>query len=377
MEPLTAQDCRDIAYCTYCPKLCRFACPVGQAEGREAATPWGRQTRLHLAINGFRPWDAELGRLVYQCAACLRCREYCDHGIQVPHVMAAARRSAVRSRLIPNEVEAAGQALATSGNLFSAPLRANWEQTVPAEWRSAETAAALFPGCETLAKHPERLALTLRILERLGVDHVSVPESAAACCGAHADVLGFAGEHQRLATAAARALRPFRQVICLEPLCQWEMSQRYPEFGWPAPRAVSFTDFLSRYMNSIPSLNAQGRPMFYHDPCFLARYLDGTLAPREVLKRIFGAPVREFRRFGKDAACCGGGSGTLTAAAPALALNIARERLAEIADEPDGAVVTACAHCIEQLRAADPNRIVVHIVDVVGAALGVSEDPFQ
>ena len=27
--------------CTYCPKLCRPACPGGNAEAREATIPWG------------------------------------------------------------------------------------------------------------------------------------------------------------------------------------------------------------------------------------------------------------------------------------------------------------------------------------------------
>jgi hypothetical protein len=36
------------AYCTYCPKMCRFSCPTAAAESRETVTPWGMMRLLEM-----------------------------------------------------------------------------------------------------------------------------------------------------------------------------------------------------------------------------------------------------------------------------------------------------------------------------------------
>ena len=35
--------------CAFCPKMCRFTCPVDRVEGSETSSPWGKMTMLrHL-----------------------------------------------------------------------------------------------------------------------------------------------------------------------------------------------------------------------------------------------------------------------------------------------------------------------------------------
>ena len=38
---------RQLDNCTYCPKLCRFACPVAEASGHEPYTTQAKMDRLN------------------------------------------------------------------------------------------------------------------------------------------------------------------------------------------------------------------------------------------------------------------------------------------------------------------------------------------
>ena len=68
-----------IEMCTFCPKMCRFVCPVADAETRETVTPTTRQTFLNLLRTGQLPLDEELSGIFYECTNCLTCRTQCEH----------------------------------------------------------------------------------------------------------------------------------------------------------------------------------------------------------------------------------------------------------------------------------------------------------
>src|SRR5436305_3900701 len=63
--------------CTYCPKLCRPACPVSTVEGRETVTPWGKMRSLGERLRGAVPEDPEHAATSYACTGCMRCFELC------------------------------------------------------------------------------------------------------------------------------------------------------------------------------------------------------------------------------------------------------------------------------------------------------------
>ena len=91
MSDLFKKYYKEIEYCTFCPKMCRFACPVVNVTANETYQPWGRQTLLHMVREGNLPFNREVAFSMYQCANCMLCREYCDYLVEVPPVMIAAR----------------------------------------------------------------------------------------------------------------------------------------------------------------------------------------------------------------------------------------------------------------------------------------------
>ena len=65
--------------CVFCPKLCRSACPVSNAEPRETLTPWGKMSAAWMAAHGDVPADGSHAAPAWACTACYGCREACDH----------------------------------------------------------------------------------------------------------------------------------------------------------------------------------------------------------------------------------------------------------------------------------------------------------
>ncbi len=63
-------DARALRYCTYCPRLCRFACPVAHGESRETVTPWGLMRLLNLVSQNVVEADASVLETLNHCVSC-------------------------------------------------------------------------------------------------------------------------------------------------------------------------------------------------------------------------------------------------------------------------------------------------------------------
>src|ERR1700722_15583477 len=87
--------------CVFCPKLCRSACPVSNAEPRETITPWGKMSMAWMAAHGDVPIDASHAAPAWACTGCFGCREACDHRNPVADVLLEARGALARRGVAP------------------------------------------------------------------------------------------------------------------------------------------------------------------------------------------------------------------------------------------------------------------------------------
>ena len=81
--------------CVFCPKLCRSACPVSNAEPRETVTPWGKMSMSYFVANESVPLEAAYAKPAWACTGCFGCREHCDHKNDVTGTLFAARSAMV------------------------------------------------------------------------------------------------------------------------------------------------------------------------------------------------------------------------------------------------------------------------------------------
>ncbi|MBI5489021.1 MAG: (Fe-S)-binding protein [Deltaproteobacteria bacterium] len=350
-------------YCTYCPKLCRFVCPVSAVQARETVTPWGKQTILHEIVRQTLPLDESAALPLWACLECHGCRTYCDHGIEVPASLRAGRVLAWNHQVAPKPA-------ATLVHGFSERQRRmqlNVAAFAADRAVSAETKLALFPGCKACLDHPADVAAALRVLD-VG------PNGRAAlvadyCCGLP---LLQAGDRDGFLAAARRVRRALSGIpftVVPDPGCLHALRVLYVEAGVTIDtRLLHLSEAVLPVLGRFRKLSLGG-PAFYHDPCHLGRDLGIYDAPRDVFSRVLGEGISEFPRNREKADCCGGG-GAVPDVYPDTASAVARRRL-EPLGKPDGSstVVTACPSCREMLAAAGSGWQVKDMIELLNEAL--------
>ena len=282
---MSAMDQHDQAYtyCAYCPKLCRFACPVSEATHTEAHSTWGKMTAAHLVASKKRELDSATARALHACTGCGRCKSFCKHENLVGPALFAAREETVKSGNQPRGAASTLQTFTQAQNPFGpelAALVASWRSDTPVRY-------PLFPGCSALVKAPQVIEDTIAVSRAFGAP-MGVSRVASRCCGYP---LYAAGSHDAFRDHA-RAKPPLAQTVG------------------------------------------------YHDACKLGRGLGQYDQPRKLLARAVSGTL-EAASIRSEGGCSGGG-GLLPRTMPEVAVEVARRQAAEVAPQPDVPVVTAC-----------------------------------
>src|SRR3990170_1181595 len=121
-----------LEYCSYCPKMCRHACPVSTASGREALIPQAKMAGLAQLLKGNEPWTRETTEPLWGCTGCRHCTEYCEHGVLPGATLFAGRVEAVRR------------------GVGRRPRRAR--EILPRERFAEEARVGIWPGCDAIDK---------------------------------------------------------------------------------------------------------------------------------------------------------------------------------------------------------------------------------
>lgn len=362
---------KEIDYCTYCPKLCRFSCPVGYAESRETSTPWGRQTLLYLVAEGRQEMTPELAEILYHCAYCMQCKEFCDHGINIPPVMRAGRNLAMNNGMVPDEVLSFRTFFLEHHNPYGDQLDRRLKDMVPAKYLDPEAQVIYWPGCSAIYSFPETITDTMRIFEAIGIDYVGIWSDKNQCCGEPLDSLGMGEEHKSYITRLHKKLRHYKQIISGCPTCVYNLKARFAELGLPlTDKIYHITEFLAPFFQrgEVPLGKLFDQQVIYHDPCYLGRYLEVYDQPRQILKAVCTEPIQEFSWNRNHSYCCGGGGG-IPVSARETALLIAQERLREYYEKDSRVLVTACSSCERAFRKVGDDVWTMDIVNVVAKAL--------
>ena len=340
--------------CVFCPKLCRWACPVADAEGRETVTPWGLMTLVDDVARGRARLDAATAEVWAHCTGCRRCEQVCKHDNEMPAALMAARAEAVAAGVAP-----AGWTV--------------WAEAVAAGSPSLE---ALPAGGETVVlagrADEARVAASLALLRAAGWAGIARPVvggrggqvHTVRDCG-HRWVAAGRPESMQAAMHAVRgALAGAKAVICLD--AEDAEALRFAEPGTePAPRVLHLVEAVA---GRLTLRRVVAGDVLYLDACRLGRGLGLVDAPRALLRMVVAGTVHDAVASGEAGSCCGAG-----AALPAVAPDAARATGVAMASEsvtaaPDVPVVIA-GHCADHLRAALAPRPVVSWAELVARGL--------
>jgi Fe-S oxidoreductase len=333
--------------CVFCPKLCRSACPVSNAEPRETLTPWGKMSVSWLVAQGDAPADRSHAAPAWACTGCFACRESCDHKNDVAGVLLDSRAALAREGIAP---EGARRVLArfdrhdkrtreAAGALGSHPRLRDGARE------------ALLVGCGYLRAAPREARDAVDAATTLAGQSLALVDG---CCGLPLRLAGDAAAFQDHARRFARALARYDRVFVVDAGCALALRQRYPEARVDvAPKVELLVEAAARSLHALsPVVRAPGdahESVRWHDPCQLGRGLGIYDAPRLVLSRALGRAPEELADR-REGAVCSGAGGLLGSTMPAVARAIADARLDAHARAGGGRVVTACASSLIALR---------------------------
>ncbi|MEX0657963.1 MAG: (Fe-S)-binding protein [Egibacteraceae bacterium] len=316
-------------HCSYNAKLCRFACPVATATGRESVTPWGINRAITAAAQDGAV-TAATAAAVYGCTGCRSCGGVCLPGLDLPTHVRAARAEVVAAGLAPPGVEAgAGRACAPAPELLAGA--------------QPGAATVVYPGCRSAGG-----AALAAVLAALGHPYDVVAD--ATCCGARTVDVGHAERGLTEAAALGRHLERAGTIVVADPHCA-----RWLRIDHDDERVVPLAVFLADRLDGLAARTtpAASRPVAWHDTCWLGRGMGVYNEPRAVL-RAAGTPLVEPAHTRQHARCAGGGMGyaeTDPAGAERILAGCAAGLRGALSGA-DGPVVTACPTATDRLRAA-------------------------
>jgi len=355
--------------CTFCPRLCSHTCPVSLTSGRETLTPQAKMSRFGALRDGpaIPPGSATAAvEPLYGCTGCGACTTACLHGVEPANALMRGRAEAQRAFAghpalldLPERQRQRAQEAARS---LKRDEQLVGRFAIPGE-------VALLPSClprgeggpateaRAMLRVVDRLREVQPALPNIGVAVVASP---GGCAGYPLYAGGFAESFKMYAEQFARSIESYSTLAVSCSACTWLLRTQYREHGVPLrPEIVHTSELLAPFAASLPIVTEKRLPAAtYLDPCHLGRRLGCYEPPRQLLRRAVETLHELPTHHGApEARCCGAG-GLLPTTDPALAAEMARERVAELPTST-GPVISgcpACSHHIDKSGAASGQR---------------------
>ena len=117
----------EIAKCNRCG-FCLAHCPVYAIEGREWATPRGKNAIVRAIIEGRIGWTPEIEEALYRCTGCRLCTQTCFPAVETNQGVLAGRACLANMHQYPKIADRIVQALESDFNISGDPNedRSQW-----------------------------------------------------------------------------------------------------------------------------------------------------------------------------------------------------------------------------------------------------------
>jgi len=213
----------------------------------------------------------------------------------------------------------------------------------------------LWVGCtEALEDRSIKVVQALaRLMKAAGVNFGILGEEEM-CCGDPARRLGAEHIFQMLAGNNIQLLQSYniKKIVTACPHCFNTLKNEYPQFGGQF-EVIHHSQFIAdlvreKRLNIKPAAETT---IAYHDSCYLGRYNDVYLPPRQILNSIPGLKLAEMENSKKYGFCCGGGGGRMFLEEK-IGTRISEIRLDQISATKAQVVATACPYCLQMFEDA-------------------------
>lgn len=374
---LTWKQIFDTDACTVCGR-CTSVCPANitgkPLDPREMVLKSGEVAASVVGVNGPVTSTALLdgaGALfdrihpdeVFACTTCRACDEICPVNIEiVDRILDMRRYLTLMESQFPSELGKAFVAMENQSNPWgmSQQARADWTSELDFEVPvfgvdGKESAEYLwFVGCAgSFDDRNTAVSVSLaRLLHAAGIDF-AILGSRELCTGDAARRSGNEFVFQQLALQNIETFEEIgvKKVITQCAHCFNTIGNEYRQFGGDY-EVVHHSQLLAELLNQgrigqPKKPDGEPKKIVYHDACYLGRYNDVYVAPRQVIGHA-GNEVLEMERHGTRSFCCGAGGARFwmeESAGKKVNNERAEEALATDADE----IAVACPFCFVML----------------------------
>lgn len=366
----------DLDSCLKCGR-CNEECPAVLASRK--LYPKSIVQKLHAALDDYsKDADSDKPPLlvpeyiseeeIWDCYNCGSCKEFCPARIDHLSFFQGIRNYlCMEKSAVPDHLITLFRNVERSGNLMGKGRqeRSRWlgDQSAISKV-SVDTSYdyLLFVGCKYALDTAYRASLlnAVRIFEKAGLK-IGVLADEEGCCG---DVAMRAGNLPLFYKCAKSNIEKFllynvKNIICLCPHGYNLIKKEYPRVMAHMYNGTLEWDIaVFHYTEILDTLIGEGKlqlkkgiskNVVYHDPCFLGRYNEMYVGPRQVIASVPGIQLLEMTRSNETAVCCGA-SGGINASKRSLAYELGEFRAMDGYSAGAQYVITACPYCHESIK---------------------------
>lgn len=386
---------KEIIKCMKCGN-CQAVCPIYKETLGEPGVARGKIQLARALLNGELQYTDKLDELFSLCLTCKACAASCPCGVQPDKIILAARAAMVQSKGLPpvkrnifriikkpgsfrltlhagRKLQALGLKRIKGKNLAAPrlPIGLDMRRVVPplAEKPLLDKLprvnsvdrpkfkVAFFTGCINNYVYTDSGQSVVEVLNANNIE-VILPKDQH-CCGIPTFMNGDLQATKEIARYNISVLESedVDAIITACGTCGEALSRYYPEileddsdFAHKARQIAAKVYDVSQFLVEKAGLRRPQATLnlrvTYHDPCHLARGMNVSTQPREIIKSIPGVELVEMQNPDR---CCGN-AGSFSLTHYEMSRRIGDKKINDILSVKPDAVISGCGACRMQIE---------------------------